>query len=178
MAKKQLIKELEKQDKEELVRLLAEMSKRFPVANMYLTMEFGFENAGIIEKYKKALEKEYFPARGHGKARSSRINKILKEFTQIAAFKDDILEMKWYQIERAVVYYRSYHYEYEPFINNLIKNWSAFLSAAKSENSLSQFEKRIQNLFTDGFKKFWLYEKFWEIYNQPEDSKDDDPDDK
>ena len=164
MAKKQLVKELEKQDKEELIRLLGEMAKRFPIANMYLTMEFGFESAGIIEKYKKALEKEYFPTRGHGKARSSRVNKILKEFAQIAAFKEDILEMQWYQIERAVVYYQAYHYEYEPFINNLLKNWTTFLSAARSENSLFQFQERIEIMFSDHFKKFWLFGRFWEIF--------------
>jgi len=168
MAKKQLVKELEKQDKEELVRILGEMAKRFPIANMYLTMEFGFESAGIIEKYKKAIEKEYFPNRGHGKARSSRVNKILKEFAQIAAFKDDILEMQWYQIQRAVTYYQAYHHEYEPFINNLLKNWTVFLSATKSENSLSHFEKRIEDLFTDHFRRYWLYSKLWKIYEAPD----------
>jgi hypothetical protein len=121
----------------------------------------------IIEKYKKALEKEYFPTRGHGKARSSRVNKILKEFAQIAAFKEDILEMQWYQIERAVVYYQAYHHEYEAFINNLLKNWTTFLSAARSENILPQFEERIKIMFSDHFKKFWLYGRLWEIYQDP-----------
>ena len=175
MAKKQLVKELEKQDKQELVRILGEMAKRFPVANMYLTMEFGFESAGIIEKYKKAIEKEYFPSRGHGKARSSRVNKILKEFTLIAAFKEDIFEMQWFQIQRAVIYYQSYHHEYEPFINNLLKNWVTFLSAAKSENNLSQFEKRIEELFSDNFRKFWLSGKLRKIYESSEvEEKDTD----
>jgi len=167
VAKKVLSKELEKQEPEELLRLLNEISKRFPVAKMYLTMEFGFDGIVIIEKYKKLIEKEYFPSRGHGKARSSKVTKILKEFNQIAAFREDVLDMQLYQIERAVVYYQAYRHEYEPFINNLIKNWSAFLSAASKEGFLFQYQERIEKMFTDRFKKFWLQKEMEDRYLNP-----------
>jgi hypothetical protein len=147
MAKRQLQKELEKQDKEELLRLLLEISTRFSVANMYLNMEFGLESESIIEKYKKALTKEYYPARGHGKARSSRANKILKEFYQITAFKEDMVEMAWFQIALAIQYFHDYRPENIPFHTNLIKNWAKFLEMAKSEGLLPNYEEKIKLIF-------------------------------
>jgi len=154
---------------------LTEISKRFPVAKMYLTMEFGLESAGIIEKYKKTIDKEYFPTRGHGKARSSRVAKILKEFTLIAAFREDVLDMQLYQLEKAVVYYQAYHHEYEPFINNLLKNWIAFIKAANQEGLIFQYKERIEKMFTERFKKFWLQKELEEHYlNPPETEANED----
>jgi hypothetical protein len=167
MAKRQLIKELEKQDKEELVRILTEMSRRFPIANMYLTMEFGFESAGIIEKYKKAIRKEYFPTRGYGKARSSKVAKILKEFTQIAAFQEDVVELMWYQIENAIDYYKLFGSEYEPFLNNLLKNWKFFLEKARKEGLMPLYSEKADALFTERFKKSWLATQLIFILENP-----------
>ena len=107
MAKKSLVKELEKQDPEELLRLLTEVTRRFPVAKMYLTMEFGLEGTTIVEKYQREIYKEYFPKRGTGKARSSKVNKILKEFSLISAFREDLVDMYWFQVKNAISYYQT-----------------------------------------------------------------------
>jgi len=163
MAKNTLQKELEKQDPEELLRLLSEISRRFPVAKMYLTMEFGLEGTAIIEKYKKEITNEYFPTRGTGKARSSRITKILKEFALISAFKEDLVEMYWFQVKSAIGYYQNYQYEYDPFRKNLLKNWKIFIDLAREERSLDSYLPRMEEFFTERFKRYWLYDELMQI---------------
>jgi hypothetical protein len=158
MAKTSLKKELEKQDPEELLRLLTEVARRFPVANMYLTMEFGLENEKILEKYKKELKKEYFPTRGHGKARSSKVNRILKEFCLVAAFQEDVLEMRWYQLQLAIEYYISYGHDYEPFLNNLCKNWETFWVLARKEGWWSQYETKFDEVVPARWKGKFLFQ--------------------
>jgi len=170
MAKKSLLKELEKQDPEELLRLLNEMIKRFPVAKMYLSMEFGLEGTTIIEKYQREIYKEYFPKRGTGKARSSKVNKILKEFSLISAFRDDLVEMYWFQVQNAILYYQTYVHDYEPFLNNLFKNWKIFLDMAREEDLLSTYESKMEALFTERFKRYWLYAQLMNILNSPPES--------
>lgn len=159
-----LRKELEKQDSEELIRLISEMATRFPIAKMYLTMEFGFEGKAIVEKYKKAILKEYFPTRGHGKARSSKVNRILKEFSQIVAFQEDKVEMQLYQLEQAVLYYRSYHHDHEAFLKNLYKNWADYLLNARQQGLLESHQSRIDLMFPAKFKTSWVGRQLENIY--------------
>ena len=154
-----LRKELDKQDPEELIRLISEMATRFPIAKMYLTMEFGFEGKAIVEKYKKSILKEYFPTRGHGKARSSKVNRILREFSQIVAFQEDMVEMQLYQLEQAVLYYRSYHHDHEPFLNNLYKNWADYLQNARQQGLLELHRPRLEQMFPAKFKSSWVDRK-------------------
>lgn len=158
-----LRKELEKQDTEELVRLIAEMSERFPIARMYLTMEFGFESSGIIEKYRKAIHREYFPGRGKGKARSSRVNKMLKEFFQIAAFQEERIEMRLYALENMVEYYRLYIHDYEPFLKNLFRHWLAYLQGAQAEGLFETHADRLNKMMTEKFKQYGVGQKMVEI---------------
>lgn len=158
MAKTTLKKELEKQDPEELLRLLTEVARRFPVANMYLTMEFGLESEKILEKYRKELKKEYFPTRGYGKARSSKVNRIIKEFCQVAAFQEDVLEMRWYQLQLALEYYMTYSRDYEPFLNNLFKNWEAFWILARKEGWWSQYEEKLEAFVPARWKGKFIFQ--------------------
>ena len=158
-----LRKELEKQDPEELIRLISEMSTRFPIAKMYLTMEFGFESAGIIEKYQKAIRKEYFPSRGTGKARSSRVNKMLKEFFQIAAFQEERIEMRLFALENMVEYYRIYLTDSEPFLKNLFKTWASYLQETRAEGLLELQRPRIDKMLTDKFRRYSVGQKMIEI---------------
>ena len=179
--KGKLGKELEKQDAEELLRLVKEMAARFPVAKMYLQMEFGLESETTIARYKKLLLKEYFPSRGHGKARSSRVNRTLKEFSQIAAFQEDIVEMRFYQVEQAVAFYKAYLHDYDPFISNLLKNWQLVVNMLHREGLVATYEPRVYAMLDDRFQRYWLGSRLMEIWTQgPEltsdrdDSRDDD----
>jgi len=177
--KTKLSKELEKQDGEELLRLVKELARRFPVASMYLTMEFGLDSQPIIDKYKKQIYKEYFPTRGHGKARSSRVNKILKEFTQVAAFQEDVLDIRLYQVELAVEYYRSYVYDYEPFITNLFKNWSTLIGMLHKEGLVGDYNERVGRMFNDKFVRYFVGEQMqamWEAGPEPEKETDSEED--
>ena len=159
-----------------MLRLLKEMAKRFPIAQMYLNMEFGFENQVIVEKYKKALIKEYFPTRGHGKARSSKVNQMLKEFTQIAAFQEDVLEIYFFQVELAVQYYRAYLYEYMPFLNQIYKNWTFIIKLAHQGGWADTYQPRVDKMLDENFIRYDLGESMifmWnegpELENDPED---------
>jgi hypothetical protein len=157
MAKKSLPKELEKQDTEELLRLLNEVARRFPVAKMYLTMEFGLESTSIIGKYKKEITKEYFPTRGYGKARSSKVAKILKEFSLISAFKEDLVDMYWFQIKLAIKFHHTYDYFYEPFMNSLVKNWVKFLELAREQALMETYLPLFEAEFNEKKRKDFLY---------------------
>ncbi len=166
MAKKSLLKELEKQEPEELLRLLEEVSRRFPVAEMYLRMEFGFEAAPILEKYRKALRKEYFPTRGRGKARVSRADRILKEFALVSAFPEDLLEMHWFQLELAIRYYVNFGHEYEPFIKGLLRNWQKVMDLARDAGNLADYVEKMEEAFPAWAKKASLREAFLQMLSE------------
>ena len=156
MAKRSLIKELEKQESEELLRLLEEVSRRFPVAEMYLRMEFGFEAEPILEKYRKALTKEYFPSRGRGKARVSRADRILKEFALVSAFPDDLMDMHWFQLHLAIRYHLVFGHDYEPFIKGIHRNWQKLLGMASESGREEEFRGKAEQAFDGPYRRAGL----------------------
>lgn len=158
MAKKGLLKELEKQEPEELLRLLGELSARFPVADMYLRMEFGFEAEPIIEKYRKSLLKEYFPSRGRGKARVSRAEKILKEFALVSAFPEDLLEMYWFQLEQALRYHGTYAHDYEPFIKGIFRTWEKILNFSEAGSDKDSCAEKLRKIYPSAGSRLLLKE--------------------
>lgn len=164
--KTKLTKELEKQDPEELLRLIREMARRFPIANMYLSMEFGIDSEAILVKYKKQLDKEYFPTRGHGKARSSRANRILKEFDKLAAFAQDAADLRFYQIELAAQYQKSHDYYYEPFIQNIYSNWQTLTVLLHKQGLLADFQDRVELLLGKTLKGTFIQENLQEIWEE------------
>ena len=93
--------------------------------------------------------------------------KILKEFTQIAAFQEDVVELMWYQIENAIDYYKLFGSEYEPFLNNLLKNWKFFLEKARKEGLMPLYSEKVDALFTERFKKSWLATQLIFILENP-----------
>jgi len=163
MAKKSLFRELEKQEPEELLRLLEEVSKRFPVAEMYLRMEFGFEPEPIIEKYRKALTKEYFPTRGRGKARVSRSEKILKEFALVSAFPEDLLEMQWFHLNLSLRYHFAFGHEYEPFIRGIFRTWEKILDQSREMGQLATCAEKLEAMIPGWARKAGLYEALLQV---------------
>lgn len=151
MTKNNLLKELQKQDPEELLRLLAEVAKRFPIAKTYLQLEFGMGSEEILQKYKKQLMKEYFPGSRPGKARGSRANKILKEFDNLVAFPEDSLELRFYQLELVGEYYCYYGYNTDPFINNLTQNWTLFCKLIRKHQAWESYEDKLEQLLDEKF---------------------------
>lgn len=170
--KQKLSKELEKQDPEELLRLIREMARRFPIANMYLSMEFGIDSEAILLKYKKQLDKEYFPGRGYGKARSSKASRILKEFDKLAAFPQDIAELRLYQIELAAQFHKAHDYFQETFIQNLYANWHHFTSLLHKHGLVEDFQNRVDILLDKTLKGTFIQEAFLEIWNEKSDDDD------
>jgi len=164
--KTKLTKEIEKQDPEELLRLIREMARRFSITNMYLSMEFGIDSEAILLKYKKQLDKEYFPTRGHGKARSSKANRILKEFDKLAAFAQDSAELRFYQIELATQFQKSYDYYYEPFIQNIYSNWHALTLFLHKQGLVSDFQERVNLLLNKTLKGTHFQESLEEIWEK------------
>jgi hypothetical protein len=120
-------------------------------------MEFGFEPEPILEKYRKALTKEYFPTRGRGKARVSRAEKILKEFALVSAFPEDLLEMHWFQLKLAIRYYFANDYQYEPFLRGIFRAWEKILNLSRENNAWGNAHEMLASQFPEWAKKSGLH---------------------
>lgn len=170
MSKNTLFKELQKQDPEELLRLLKEVSKRFALAKTYLQLEFGIAAEETLEKYKRQLKKEYFPETRPGKARGTRANKILKEFDNLVAFPEDSLELRFYQLQLASEYFRLFSIVKEAFVNNLIQNWTLFCQLVQKHDAWDNYEERLQKLIEENFGKSLIRRSLKEILHRRGDN--------
>jgi hypothetical protein len=56
------------------------------------------DSSEILAEYKAKLEKEYFPKRGYGRAKSSEARKVVSEFKKVAKNEEDVIELILYRV--------------------------------------------------------------------------------
>lgn len=108
MPQKELKNYLTQLKKEDLIKEIEKLYKKFKPVQEYYSMELSRNTGNVLEKYKTQLCKEYFPERGYGRARASVARNIISEFTKISVFDIDLIELMLYRVELCVEFTKSY----------------------------------------------------------------------
>jgi len=109
--KRELIKYLNQLSKEELIKEVEKLNRKFDNVKEYYAAELSEDNSALTAKYKKAIYKEFFPREKSGRpgeARSSVLRKIIADFSKISVFEADIIELILYRVEMAVEFSAEY----------------------------------------------------------------------
>ena len=142
--------------KKELVDLVAEISKSCPQAKEFLTLRFLGNAEELVHKYKKKIEHEFYPSRGHGRLNLREAKKAISDFKKLTSDKALHIDLLLFYVENCVEFTNDYGDIGESFYNSAE---SVFGQAVKALNSAGkdvyeQFEQRINNIVdnaTDGW---------------------------
>ncbi len=131
--------------KEDLLKELSEIMKRFPQVKQYYQSRFN-TNAQheLLEQYKKKLKNQFFPDRGFGKAGLSVARKVVTDYKKIASNKEDIIDLMLFYVEQGVLFTFEYGDIDEPFYNSMESMYVNTLQLIKKENLLEQFRDRCK----------------------------------
>lgn len=78
MALRDVKKELNGMDKTEIIKLISEMYKKIPAAKTYLDIFATGEIKGLVEKYKKEIEKYIYPSGRNMQLRETEARKLIR----------------------------------------------------------------------------------------------------
>lgn len=150
----------------ELTNEILELYKLFPAVKEYYTAKIvpDFEQE-VLEKYKKIIENEFFPARGFGKLRFSVANKAIIDFTKVVKSPTYIAELKITYVEFGVEFTKTYGDINEAFYNKMLAMYEKTADYIVNENLEDVFRMRLENVMEEGQGIGWGFsEGLAEIY--------------
>lgn len=153
MSKKELKTYLNDLSEEELRAEIIKLHSKFQQVQEHYRMELTSDTAQILNEYKARIEKEYFPSRGYGKARSGEARKIESDFKKIAVFKKDVIELMLFKVEMMIQYSNKYGDINESFYCTLEKSYDNACKMIYDEKLIPVFGVKCKQLLdlTDDF---------------------------
>ena len=155
-------------DEEELRAELQRLYGRFPILREYYQMELG-DAKKVVDKYKAALHKAFFPSRGRGKRGRSQSRKLIRKFAEVSIFPKDLVELHFYRAELMTEYIAARRLDSEAYHTATVKAFETACELAETEVLLDYFAdgaRRLAELFEherrDGRYSLWpSYRRFW-----------------
>lgn len=147
---KQLKEYLLRQSQAELIKDITELFGKSDAVKEYYQMRVsGGSDSDLLDKYKAAIKKEFFPARGHGEGRLSIARKPVLEYKKIAASPANLADLMLYYVEMGVEFTNTYGDIDEPFYNSMTRMYVQAVKLIIKEKLQEQLEERCEQIVFD-----------------------------
>jgi len=166
----QLKNALKDYKKDELIKLITDISQACPQAKEFLTVKFtDLENVNrLLEKYKQKIEHEFFPKRGFGRLNLQEAKKAISDFKKICPNKEMIIDIMLFYVENCVEFTATYGDINEAFYNSAI---SVYGQAVKEINSgdidlVEVFAARLKSTADNACEGWGFHDEMMDLYYQ------------
>ena len=169
VSKKDFTKYLNNLSKDELIKELEKLYGKFKNVKDFYSMELAEDTTGILNKYKEALKKEYFPNTkfGIGAARASVARKIISDFTKIKVYDIDLIELMLFRVELCVEFTKQFGDINEQFYTSTENAFETVVKLIVKNKLEEGFKERCKNLIHETEDFGWgFYDTLSGIYNQ------------
>jgi hypothetical protein len=134
--------------KDDLIREIIALSKNIPIVQEYYSNLLS-NSEEILDKFKKLVKQEYFPARGFGDARAGIVRKILSDFKKISKSNHDLIDLLIYHVEQGVKYTNEYGDIDEKFYSSIESSFDSAMNLIKKDKSFQKYKKRCLKIIND-----------------------------
>ncbi|MGC9353340.1 MAG: DUF6155 family protein [Mariniphaga sp.] len=142
MATTNLKKYLKTLTKDELIKHIVELEKKFKPVQEYYQLHLNNDVETVLNKYKKQIENEFYPARGEPKMRLSVARKAVSEAQKLGIPAESIADLMLFYVETGVEFTNDYGDINEAFYNSMESMYLKALEFMEKEGLLKQFENR------------------------------------
>lgn len=147
MSKTTLKKLLAELDREQLTQVLLDLYDARKEAREYLEYFVDPDENAMMEKYRAVIAKEFFPAKGRIKGRTSVCKRAIKDFSLLHPSPRLIAELKMYLVESIVSYaVKMRSWIKESHENTLFAVFEEMLDYMFTHDLLVAFEPRIRQV--------------------------------
>lgn len=154
--------------KEVLIDDISELFKRFPAVKDYYQVKLSpGDDSQVLDKYKKAIEKEFFPARGIGKASLSAARKAVTEYKKVCKTPIGLADLMLFYVEQGVKFTNAYGDIDERFYNSMESMYAKAVEHIVKTQLQDKFEDRCRKIVKDTSGIGWgFHDMLSEIYEE------------
>jgi len=136
---------------ENLRKEVLDLFRQFPNVKEYYSVKLNKENGSeVLEKYKKIIENEFFPVRGHGKLRYSIMKKALTDFKRVSRDIKGIAELMVTYVENGTKFTKTYGDIDEKFYYNMLNMYQQSSDYVRQNNLEETYRGRLKKIMEDG----------------------------
>ena len=143
MGIRELKKELDSMQKNELMEIIIDLYRKVPLAKEILDESYLFSNPEeVFRKYRKQIVDEFFPEKGFGKLRYANIRDALSKFKKISNDPKYLAELLFIHVKCGIDFTNEYGDIDERFYENIEKALERFLIHISENNLLEKYKDR------------------------------------
>lgn len=170
MSVRELKKELNKLTKEQLIKHIIELNKKYKPVQEYHKFFLSFDVESATEKFKETITNEFYPLRGMPKMRLSVARKAISEAKKIGLPPEALADLMLFYVETGVQFTNDFGDIDEPFYNSMESMFSQSLNFMQKEGVLEQFRSRAESVVYNTRNIGWgfhdtLGDYFFEFYD-------------
>ena len=164
----QLKKHLKQSSKEELIKEIADLYKRFNGVKDFYQLKLAPDQAHVVnDKYKRVLQDEFFPSRGIGRARLSVAKKALSDYRKVGPEPGGMADLMLFYVEQGVQFTLAYGDIDEPFYNSMESVYDQVLKHLLKWELQDSFQARCKQVVQDTEGMGWgFHDALAEIYQE------------
>ena len=141
MGLREVKKELDKLDKSELLKHIAELYKKFKPVKEYYDFYLNPVEDSFLEKYKERVRSGFYPKRGFD-LKLSISRKAINDFKKLGASNESLANLLLYYVECGVEFTSEYGDIDENFYISVENTYAASLELMSKEGILDKFQDR------------------------------------
>lgn len=155
MPTKGLKKFLSTLSKEELIKHIQELDKKYPSVQEYHQLYLSNDVEAVIKKYKQQIENEFYPVRGLPKMRLSVARKAVTETKKLGIPTDSLADLMLFYVETGVQFINDYGDIDEKFYSSLESMFGKALELMNKEGILDTFKDRAYEILENSSNTGW-----------------------
>ena len=136
--------------RDQLVNQVIDMWASFPQVQHYYEAKVRPANDDAVrDKYRAVVEREFFPARGYGRARLSIARKAVADYRKVAGSPEGVADLMLFYVETGVRFTNAYGDIDESFYSSMAGMYESALEWVAKHDLKTQFEARCLRLVDD-----------------------------
>ncbi len=158
--------ELNKLDKEDLVKHISELYKKYKPVKEYFDFYVNPDEKRLLEQYKEKVTEGFFPKRGY-KLKLSISRKAINDFKKLGTSAESLADLLLHFVENGVEFTNEYGDIDENFYTSIENTYSNALDLIDKNGLLDKFEERANKIVVNTENIGWgFHDYLGDVYYQ------------
>ncbi|MFS4417886.1 DUF6155 family protein [Maribacter sp. 2307ULW6-5] len=158
--------ELNKLDKEGLIKHISELYKKYKPVKEYFDYCTNPDEDKLLQQYKEKVTEGFFPKRGH-QLKLSIARKAINDFKKLGTSPKNLADMLFHFVENSVQFTKEYGDVNESFYTRAENTYANALKLIDKNGLLDKFEKRAHGIVNDTKGMGWgFHDCLGDLYHE------------
>ncbi len=166
MGLREVKSELNKLNKEELIKHISELYKKYKPVKEYFDFYINPDEQKLLEQYKEKVTEGFFPKRGY-QLKLSISRKAINDFKKLGTSAESLADLLLHFVENGVDFTNEYGDIDENFYTSIENTYSNALDLIDKNGLLDKFEERANKIVVDTENIGWgFHDYLGDVYYQ------------